>query len=177
MAEAERSGTVRRGLALVVVGVVIALVVVVVWRVVREKPEAAVPSSSLDHSRTAAQWLACARNVVDGNVLQQRSGPEPGRLTLTLAVDEWVKPVNGKNTLTLDVPKPAAQGKKPWRVGTRYLVVVPRNKRLAPSAFAGSQIPRYRKIVDDNLPEAAATTCPKFWRTAHAEDVASASAS
>ena len=176
MAEADQAGTMRRGLALVAVGVAIALACVVVWRVLLDQPDAPAPSKALDRSQTAPQWLSCARQVIDGDVVAKRAG-DPGRVKVTFTVGEWVKPVTGKETVTLDLPVPTSQGKKPWRVGSRYLVVVPRNSRLAPSAFTGSQIPRYRKIVDSNLPEAGATTCPKFWRNARAEDVVSPGAS
>ncbi len=176
MAQADQPWTWRHGAALVATGVVLALACVVVWVVVRHEPEAPAPSKALDRSQSAPQWLSCARQVIDANVLAKRGG-DPGRVLVTFAVQEWVKPVQGKDSVTLDLPVPTAQGRKPWRVGTRYLVVVPRNTRLAPNAFTGSQITHYRKVVDTNLPEAAATPCPKFWRNAKPGDVVSPSAS
>lgn len=111
------------------------------------------------------EGIACSRLIADGDILAVRDGPE-GRVVLTVAVREWVKPARGPGRVRVEVADPSANGSdEPWRPQRDVLLVVPVRPDLLAAAYDGgsrtSQLARMKR----DLPRAERTSCPAYWRT------------
>ncbi|MCX5558484.1 hypothetical protein [Streptomyces sp. NBC_00038] len=115
--------------------------------------------------QTYAEGIACARLIVEGDVLDVRQAPQAGRVLLTFAVDDWIKPGQGESTVELDLVDPTvAAVEEPFSKGQHLLLVVPVREDLEADASSGTELTRMRKIIDSNWAEAAKTECPPYWK-------------
>ncbi|MGW3413933.1 hypothetical protein [Streptomyces sp. NPDC000888] len=115
--------------------------------------------------QTYAEGIACARLIVEGDVLDVRPAPQTGRVLLTFAVDDWIKPGRGRSTIELDLVDPtAAEAEEPFANGQHLLLVVPVREDLEADVSSGTELTRMRKIIDSNWAEAARTECPPYWK-------------
>ncbi|WP_405794492.1 hypothetical protein [Streptomyces sp. NBC_01506] len=115
--------------------------------------------------QTAAEGIACARLIAEGDVLDVRPAPQTGRVLLTFAVDDWIKPAKGADTVELNLVDPAvAQVAEPFRKGQRLLLVVPVRDDLEANASSGTELTRYRAVIEDNWAKASTTECPPYWK-------------
>ncbi|WP_371598342.1 hypothetical protein [Streptomyces sp. NBC_00564] len=115
--------------------------------------------------QTYAEGIACARLIVEGDVLDVRPAPRTGRVLLTFAVADWIKPGRGRSTIELDLVDPtAAEVEEPFGKGQHLLLVVPVREDLEADASSGTELTRMRKIIDSNWAEAARTECPPHWK-------------
>ncbi len=104
-----------------------------------------------------AGFVACQATVIEGDVL--RIGPKDGsdRQSITMKVSHWLKPAEGPANTTLDVfrvqvvdAKPGAGGLK---VGSHYLLTVPKCPTTSTDAFQPPRIAETRRLVIEALPE------------------------
>ncbi|WP_329547050.1 hypothetical protein OG548_25260 [Streptomyces sp. NBC_01356] len=115
--------------------------------------------------QTYAEGIACARLIVEGDVLDVRPAPRTGRVLLTFAVDDWIKPGRGRSTIELDLVDPTtAEVEEPFGKGQHLLLVVPVREDLEADASSGTELTRMREIIDSNWAEAARTECPPHWK-------------
>ncbi|MFD3931784.1 hypothetical protein [Streptomyces sp. NPDC058614] len=115
--------------------------------------------------QTYAEGIACARLIVEGDVLDVRPAPRTGRVLLTFAVDDWIKPGRGGSTIELDLVDPSvAEVEEPFGEGRHLLLVVPVREDLEADASSGTELTRMREIIDSNWAEAARTVCPPYWK-------------
>lgn len=123
------------------------------------------PDSSEDgNGITAAQAIACSRAIVVGHVVAVRDASEPGRVVVTIDVQEWIKPASGPNRADFNVVDPRRVNEKRWKPGTRVLFRVPlRRDRLA-GVSQGDHVPFNRKMFVQALPKARYATCPPLFR-------------
>lgn len=111
--------------------------------------------------QSGPEWIACARYIAIGSVLDVSDGAQKDRLDVTFAVSEWIKPGEGPQTIHLDVVDPRiAQVRPPWEVGGPTLIVVPVNAATEADAFTGSDLDYFRGLVDRFLPAGQTATCP-----------------
>ncbi|ANW18929.1 hypothetical protein [Streptomyces clavuligerus] len=126
--------------------------------------------AELDETRTGwrnggelsdAEWVACARVVVDGEVTAVRKGAREGRIRVTMDVREWIKPARGGKRLELDVVDPAVaeEAQEPWRLGRNTLAVVPQRRESAADVFHDEERTFARRAIDRVLSAQKATTC------------------
>lgn len=115
--------------------------------------------------QTLVEWVACARLIAEGDVVAVREAPEPGRVTVTFAVRDWIKPAQGDDQVTLDVVDPTeAQVREPWTPGGPLLIVVPERHDQPTDTFRGAELTDNREQIESALPRAATTECPAPWR-------------
>lgn len=115
--------------------------------------------------QTYAEGIACARLIVEGDVLDVRPAPRTGRVLLTFAVADWIKPGRGRSTIELDLVDPTvAEVEEPFGKGQHLLLVVPVREDLEADASSGTELTRMREIIDSNWAEAARTECPPHWK-------------
>ncbi|WP_405925126.1 hypothetical protein [Streptomyces sp. NBC_00035] len=115
--------------------------------------------------QTYAEGIACARLIVEGDVLDVRPAPRTGRVLLTFAVADWIKPGRGRSTIELDLVDPTvAEVEEPFGKGQHLLLVVPVREDLEADASRGTELTRMREIIDSNWAEAARTECPPYWK-------------
>ena len=117
-----------------------------------------------DQGQSQAEWVACARLIAQGNVLDVRDAPEAGRVIVKFAVTEWIKPATGADQVELDVVDPAtAKERNPWAPGGPVLVLIPTRSDLPADTFTGESRQLYRRLIRSWLPTAARTSCPRHW--------------
>ncbi|MFJ9740568.1 hypothetical protein [Streptomyces sp. NPDC101166] len=115
--------------------------------------------------QTYAEGIACARLIAEGDVLDVRPASRPGRVLLRFAVNHWIKPDRGADTVELDLVDPSvAQVEEPFAKGRHLLLVVPAREDLEADASSGAELTRMREVVDANRAKAATTKCPRYWR-------------
>ncbi|WP_405615956.1 hypothetical protein OG292_21925 [Streptomyces sp. NBC_01511] len=115
--------------------------------------------------QTLLEWVACGRTIAVGDVMAVSPSGQDGRLTVTFAVRDWIKPSQGEREIELDVVDPAeARVREPWRVGQHLLIVVPQRRDLETDTFAGAELADNQADIEEALPEAERTPCPTVWR-------------
>ncbi|MEV6395881.1 hypothetical protein AB0M39_14050 [Streptomyces sp. NPDC051907] len=111
------------------------------------------------HGQTLTEWIACARTIAVGDVTEVRPSSK-GRITVSLDVDDWIKPSHGDNRITLDLVDPrAAEARPPIEKGQRLLMVVPERSDQEASTFEGAKLTQYRSTITKALDEAEQTAC------------------
>lgn len=111
------------------------------------------------------EGIACSRLIADGDILAVEDGPE-GRVVLTLAVREWVKPARGPERVRIEVVDPSANGAdEPWKPQRDVLLTVPVRPDLWAAAYDGPGRTSELAQMKRDLPRAERTSCPAYWRT------------
>jgi hypothetical protein len=126
-------------------------------------------NESGDHDSSQGQssqeYIACARMIAEGDVLAVREAPQQGRVLVTFAVQDWIKPTEGADEVELDLVDPTAAGiSEPWAKGQHVLIVVPSREDLVADSFSGSALAGGRSFLEHYLPEAAGVECPPYWK-------------
>ncbi|MEW1793757.1 hypothetical protein [Streptomyces niveus] len=116
--------------------------------------------------QTLLEWVACGRTIAVGDVMAVKPSGQGGRLTVTFAVQDWIKPSQGEREIELDVVDPAvSRVREPWRVGQHLLIVVPQRRDLETDTFADAELAANQVSIEEALPTAAQTRCPAVWRS------------
>ncbi|WP_147255904.1 hypothetical protein [Streptomyces sp. PT12] len=94
-----------------------------------------------------------------------RDAPEPGRLRVTFAVDDWIRPAEGGARVDLDVADPRVDGLgAPWDEGPHALIVVPAREDLIVDVFEAPELAERRAEIEALLPVTGDVPCPPPWR-------------
>ncbi|MGW3658564.1 hypothetical protein ACWD6R_23985 [Streptomyces sp. NPDC005151] len=113
--------------------------------------------------------IPCTRVIVEGDVVSVRDAPDSGRVILTFAVDDWLRPAQGRERIDVDVLDPAAEpGSARWKPGEHLLLVVYNFRDQQASYFRGDQIAVTRAAIAPYLKESEGKKCELTgtWRDA-----------
>ncbi|MGW5879084.1 hypothetical protein ACWFMI_21305 [Nocardiopsis terrae] len=122
-------------------------------------------TSGAGQGQTLPEAVSCARMIVEGEVTSVEGGEEPNSVTLTLDVQEWIKPESGGPTVRTAVLDPAhVDPEDELTSGTDVLIVVPQLVSRPAEIYEGDRIAEERALIVENLPEAERTECPPEWR-------------
>ncbi|WP_156724924.1 hypothetical protein [Streptomyces apocyni] len=109
--------------------------------------------------------IACARMIVEGDVLAVRESSREGRLLVTLQVTEWFKPRSGADQVELDLVDPrVVDSERSLRKGQHLLVYVPLREDLDTNPDIDDEVPSGRKNLRYYLPRSTETVCPPYWK-------------
>ncbi|MCX4531709.1 hypothetical protein OHA79_35715 [Streptomyces sp. NBC_00841] len=113
--------------------------------------------------------VPCTQVIAEGDVLSVRDAPESGRVILTFAVDDWLRPAQGRKRIDVDVLDPAAEpGSARWKPGEHLLLAVYDFRDQPASYFRGNQIAATRAAIEPYLKESEGKKCglTGTWRDA-----------
>jgi hypothetical protein len=120
------------------------------------------PKREVDRGLSGGEQIACARRIVEGDVLDVHKAQAKNRLSVTLSVADWIKPAHGASTVHLDLADPATvHGKRPT-AGDHVLMIVPKARDNQAVALRGDDLTRYRTSLPLNLRRAKKATCPEW---------------
>ena len=105
--------------------------------------------------------------IAEGNVVAVRPAPQRGRLVLTFAVRDRIKPAQGPRRVELNVVDPRiANVREPWKPRKHVMIGVPTRRDLEAVPFTGRKLAFERPRIERALKEAKAggVTCPPYWR-------------
>ncbi|MFL1381419.1 MULTISPECIES: hypothetical protein [unclassified Nocardiopsis] len=126
--------------------------------------------------QTELEAVSCARVIVQGEITAIEKGKEQGSgefeqyeesdtVTLTITVQEWIKPGSGDSTVRVTVLDPAyVDPADALTTGTDILIVVPQFVSRPAEIYEGDRIAEERARIVESLPEAENTECPPEWR-------------
>lgn len=157
----------RRGVLAGALVTAAALCVGVLTLVLGEDAEPVPPTGNQEagQAQTLPEALACSTLIAEGDVVAVRDAPQPRRVILTFAVQDWIKPDQGDGKVELNLLDPAVvSSRKAFEPGEHLLLIVPERREQEPAAFSGDQIRITRSQIERALPEAAQTECPPVWR-------------
>jgi hypothetical protein len=115
-----------------------------------------------DRGLSGGEQIACARTIVEGDVLDVHKGQAKHRLSVTLSVADWIKPTHGASTVSLDIVDPATEYADAYATGNHVLMIVPKVREVGTIALRGDDLTRYRTSLPLNLRRAKKATCPKW---------------
>ncbi|MES4904876.1 MULTISPECIES: hypothetical protein [unclassified Streptomyces] len=113
---------------------------------------------------TSRQEIACARIIADGEVVAVRDASRPHQVVVTFAVRDWIKPAQGAKEIKINTVDPEWLEEKPFKAGQRLLILdlgYPNGEVLY---YQGRHAKWQRDLFKRELPKAAKTECPAFWR-------------
>ncbi|MET8538632.1 hypothetical protein ABZV67_45010 [Streptomyces sp. NPDC005065] len=118
------------------------------------------PGAGGDGKLSTEGMIACAQAIVEGQVVAVRDAPQPDRVILTFAVQDWIKPAAGAQETEFNVLDPAVDGVyRRWRSGEHVLLLIESNREAHVNTFRGDAIAGYRARVERALPKAAGMKC------------------
>lgn len=120
------------------------------------------PQEVGDVSLSGAEQIVCARTIVEGSVLDVHEGAAKDRISVTLAVADWIKPTHGRSTVNLDIVDPAAEHGRGYTTGEHVLMIVLKPRESGATALRGEALKRYRDGLPLNLRRAKKATCPDW---------------
>lgn len=155
----------RRGMvgSVLVAGAALSVGVLVFWLV----DGRSVRSSGItddDQGLTNAEWVACARTAAEGEVVSVREASQPHQVVVTLAVQDWIKPAQGANQIEINTVDPEWLEEKPFKAGQHLLIVDAGRADGEVNYYRGRHVKYERELFKRELPKAAKTDCPAFWR-------------
>ena len=115
--------------------------------------------------------ISCAKQIVVGRADRVEDGQKKDTVTVTVDVEEWIKPADGPTVLVLkDIVDPDNFGGEPWKIGGRRLLYVPEpgDLRFTPAEVGQTGLGLDGgKSLDDSiqgtkteLAQGLRTTCP-----------------
>jgi hypothetical protein len=131
------------------------------------QPEPSRSNEAGDKSQSLIQWVACATVIAEGDVVAVRPAPQRGRLVLTFAVRDWIKPAQGARRVELNVVDPrVANVRRAWKPQKHVMIGVPVRRDLEAVPFTGRRLAFERPRIERALQEvkAGGVTCPPYWR-------------
>jgi len=87
-------------------------------------------------------WVACSRYIVVGDVVAVSAAPTKGRVVLSLAAQDWVKPSRGRTAVDLETLDPTGLDAPPLRPGEHVLVVMAAGEEGHIRTYPGRPTPR-----------------------------------
>ncbi|MFP3989771.1 hypothetical protein U9R90_20305 [Streptomyces sp. E11-3] len=122
-------------------------------------------SDGAGQGQTHQEGIACAKMIVEGDVLAVRKSSAEGRVLITLEVTEWFKPTKGTERVELDLVDPSlVDDERSLRKGQHILVYVPVREDLDTNPSIDDEVPSERKNLEYYLPRSAETVCPPYWK-------------
>lgn len=115
-------------------------------------------------SLSGAERIACARTIVEGDVIDVHDARTGQHVVVTLAVADWIKPTHGRSTVSLDVPDPAAEHGAGYATGDHVLMFVLEPDGAPALSMRGEPLATYRSSLPRDLRRAKQATCP-WWVT------------
>ncbi|MEU5610154.1 hypothetical protein AB0H03_15695 [Streptomyces sparsogenes] len=113
---------------------------------------------------TGVETVACARFAVEGEVVAVRDASRPHQVVVTLAVWDWIKPARGAKEVEINTVDPEWLEDKPFRAGEHLVLVDMGRPDGEVLADRGAHVKMVRELFKRELPKAAKTECPAFWR-------------
>ncbi|WP_416986396.1 hypothetical protein [Streptomyces sp. T028] len=121
---------------------------------------------------TNTEWIACSPTIVEGDVVAVRDHPrQADAVTMTLNVTDWIKPSRGtEQQIEFTTMSAKWKGEPPYTKGEHLLVVVmhrpdePADTFRDDGAGTSRTLKAMRRRIEKDLPAAAKTECPAFWR-------------
>ncbi|MER6143103.1 hypothetical protein ABT174_24200 [Streptomyces sparsogenes] len=113
---------------------------------------------------TGVEEVACARFAVEGEVVAVRDASRPHQVVVTLAVWDWLKPAQGAKEVEINTVDPEWLEDKPFRTGEHLVLVDMGRPDGEVLADRGTHVKMVRELFKRELPKAAKTECPAFWR-------------
>ncbi|MGY0058448.1 hypothetical protein ACWY4P_18170 [Streptomyces sp. LZ34] len=117
-----------------------------------------------DQGLTGVEWVACARIAAEGEVVSVRDASQPHQVVVTFAVRDWIKPAQGAKQIEINTVDPEWLEEKPFKAGQHLLIVDAGLPNGEVNYFTGRHIKYERELFNSELPKAANTECPAFWR-------------
>ncbi len=115
-----------------------------------------------DLSLSGAQQIACARTIVEGDVVDAHQAEGKHRIAVTLSVADWIKPARGGSTTSLDIVDPAVEHGRGYAVGDHVLMIVLKPRQAGATTLRGDDLKRYRARLPSDLRRAKKATCPAW---------------
>lgn len=121
---------------------------------------------------TEVEWIACSPKIVEGDIAAIEDHPEQAdAVKVTLTVTDWIKPKQGSQRQTQFTTMSGTwKGETAYSTGEHMLVVVmdrpdePADSFRDDGAGTSRTLASFRSRIDNDLPAAAKTECPAFWR-------------
>lgn len=121
-------------------------------------------------SLTDVQWVACAAGIGFGEVTSVAPGSMPEKVVLTVSVRRWLKaPQHPTLTETFETMSGDFTGDPEFEIGQRILFLL-QDIPTEPAEVFRTGTARHpsaadiEQTVEKQLPKAATTECPAFWR-------------
>ncbi|WP_327394162.1 hypothetical protein OG418_03215 [Streptomyces phaeochromogenes] len=121
---------------------------------------------------TEVEWIACSPKIVEGDIAAIQEHPEQAdAVKITLTVTDWIKPKQGsQRQIQFTSMSGTWKGETAYSTGEHLLVVVvdrpdePSETFRVDGAGTSRTLASFRSRIDRDLPAAAKTECPAFWR-------------
>ncbi|MFD8383163.1 hypothetical protein ACFV2X_32435 [Streptomyces sp. NPDC059679] len=113
---------------------------------------------------TDLEGIACARLIADGEVVAVRDASQPHQVVVTFAVRDWIKPAQGAKEIEINTVDPEWLEEKPFKTGQRLLILDSGRPNGEVLYYQGRHAKWQRDLFKRDLPKAAKTKCPAFWR-------------
>ncbi|WP_406490146.1 hypothetical protein [Streptomyces phaeochromogenes] len=118
------------------------------------------------------EWIACSPKIVEGDIAAIEDHPEQAdAVKITLTVTDWIKPKQGsQRQIQFTAMSGTWKGETAYSTGEHMLVVVmdrpnePSETFRVDGAGTSRTLASFRSRIDRDLPAAAKTECPAFWR-------------
>ncbi|MFI5682015.1 hypothetical protein [Streptomyces cellulosae] len=122
---------------------------------------------------TEVEWIACSPKIVEGDIAAIQEHPEQAdAVKVTLTVTDWIKPKQGsQRQIQFTTMSGKWKGEPAYTTGEHLLVVVvdrpeePSETYRVDGAGTSRTLAAVRSRIDKDLPAAAKTECPAFWRS------------
>jgi hypothetical protein len=116
-----------------------------------------------DVALSPAEEIACARVIVEGDVLEVSEAPREDHVTVTVGVRDWIKPrddVREQMRFELWDPIVLDGREHAYDIGTRVVVIDPKGSEHEPRALWDRSLRIFHEDLDDALAKAPHTDCP-----------------
>ncbi|GHB89139.1 hypothetical protein GCM10010306_100320 [Streptomyces umbrinus] len=121
---------------------------------------------------TDVERIACSPKIAEGNIAAIKEHPEQAdAVKVTLTVTDWIKPKQGsQRQIQFTTMSGKWKGEPAYSTGEHLLVVVmdrpdePAETFRVDGAGTSRTLAAIRSRIDKDLPTAAKTECPAFWR-------------
>ncbi|MFF5007315.1 hypothetical protein ACFY3G_31355 [Streptomyces phaeochromogenes] len=121
---------------------------------------------------TEVERIACSPKIVEGDIAAIQEHPEQAdAVKVTLTVTDWIKPKQGsQRQIQFTTMSGTWKGETAYSTGEHLLVVVvdrpdePSETFRVDGAGTSRTLASFRSRIDKDLPAAAKTECPAFWR-------------
>ncbi|MHC0432316.1 hypothetical protein ACX6XY_19335 [Streptomyces sp. O3] len=120
---------------------------------------------AMAEAQSETEAIACARMIVEGDIVKVREPSDRGRVLVTLDVTEWFKPAHGAGRIQLDLVDPAiVDVDRSYQKGQHVLIYVPIREDLDANPSIDDEVPSRRKNLEHNLPRSQGVECPPYWK-------------
>ncbi|MFJ4011092.1 hypothetical protein [Streptomyces sp. NPDC090026] len=120
---------------------------------------------AMARGQSDTEAIACARMIVEGDIVGVRESSDQDRVLVTLDVTEWFKPTRGAERVELDLVDPAiVDADRAYQKGQHVLIYVPTRDDLDANPDIDDEVPSGRKNLEHNLPRSKGVECPPYWK-------------